>query len=156
MATVGYVTVEEASIYVSMHYASTDALRVAWEAMTEADQAVYLLRSYDLLERLPFVGKKYQQDQTSQFPRWPNEEVPQDIKDAQVANAVSLTDSSHADDDEFYEKLWQYGVESYRIGNFSESSSNGSWSKSRANKALASPVATKLVQPYLNGGYRIG
>lgn len=155
---VGYVTVAEATEYIKSRYASSDALRQAWEAMSEADQAVYLQRSFDAINILPFRGRKYAEGQEAAFPRWPNPEVPPALRYAQIENAITLTDTSAQEDAAFYEKMWQYGVESYRIGNLSESSSNGSWGRSGSTTAarnIKSTQALNLLQPYLMGGFNI-
>lgn len=158
MAVIGYVTVAEAAEYINTRYASTDELRQAWEAMDEADQAVYLQKSFDAINILPFRGRKYTSGQESAFPRWPSPEIPKAIKYAQIENALTLTDTSAQEDAAFYEKMWQYGVESYRIGNLSESSSNGAWGRSgssTATRSVASAQALNLLQPYLMGGFSI-
>lgn len=159
MAAVGYVTVAEAAEYIKARYASTDELRKAWEAMDEADQAVYLQKSFDAINILPFRGRKYAVDQEAAFPRWPFTTVPVTVKYAQIENALALSDTSTTEDAAFYEKMWQYGVESYKIGNLSESSSNGSWgrsgSSSSATTTLTSPKAVNLLEPYLRGGFSI-
>ena len=72
MAVIGYVTVAEATEYIQTRYASTDELREAWEAMDEADQAVYLQKSFDAINILPFRGRKYAEGQEAAFPRWPD------------------------------------------------------------------------------------
>ena len=84
MAVIGYVTVAEASEYIRTRYASTDELRQAWEAMGEADQAVYLQKSFDAINILPFRGRKYAAGQEAAFARWPDAEVPLAIKYAQI------------------------------------------------------------------------
>ena len=159
MAVVGYVTVAEATEYIKTRYASTDELRKAWEAMDEADQAVYLQKSFDAINILPFRGRKYSTNQEAAFPRWPYPEVPAAIKYAQIENAITLTDTSASEDAAFYEKMWQYGVESYRIGNLSETSSNGSWGRSgsstSATQSVTSAKAVNLLEPYLRGGFSI-
>ena len=158
MAVIGYVTVAEASEYIQTRYASTDELRQAWEAMDEADQAVYLQKSFDAINILPFRGRKYAAGQEAAFPRWPDPEVPLAIKYAQIENALTLTDTGAQEDAAFYEKMWQYGVESYSIGNLSESSSNGSWGRScssTAARSVTSAQALNLLQPYLMGGFSI-
>ena len=159
MATVGYVSVAEAAEYIRTRYASTDELRKAWEAMDEADQAVYLQKSFDSINLLPFRGRKTSVDQEAAVPRAPHTEVPAAVKYAQIENALTLTDANAAEDAAFYEKMWQYGVESYKIGNLSESSSNGSWgrggSSSSATTSVTSAKAVKPLEPYLRGGFSI-
>lgn len=159
MSVVGYVTVAEATEYIKARYASADKLRKTWEAMDEADQAVYLQKSFDAINLLPFRGRKYAPDQEAAFPRFPHPEVPTAVRSAQIENALALTDTDAAEDAAFYEKMWQYGVESYRIGNLSESSSKGSWgragSASSATTGVISAKSVSLLEPYLRGGFSI-
>lgn len=155
MSAVGYVTVEEALTYIQTHYASSDALRIAWEAMDAADQAVYLQKSFDAINLMPFRGRKTSEGQVDAFPRWPDIIVPDNVKNAQVENALALSDSSTVDEAAMYERLWQYGVESYSIGNLSESSSNGAWGRAGANQDVVSKQAINYLKPYLMGGFTI-
>lgn len=156
MALVGYVTVAEAVEYVRTRYASTDELRKAWEALDVADQAAHLQKSFDTINLLPFRGKKYAAKQEAAFPRWPYPEVPAAIKYAQIENAIVATNTDAQEDMAFYEKLWQYGVESYSIGNLSEHISSGAWGRnSPTGYGVASAKAVALLQPFLSGGYRI-
>lgn len=159
MAVIGYVTVVEAAEYIKTRYASTDELRQAWEAMGEADQAVYLQKSFDAIETLPFRGRKFSTDQQTAFPRWPSEVVPEAVKRAQIENALTLSDATSVEEAALYDKLWKYGVNSYSIGNLSESSSNGSWGRASSNAAVAAGVtstaAVNLLRPYLGGGFCI-
>ena len=113
-------------------------------------------RSFEAIESLPFSGHKLDPLQPNAFPRCPQVEVPTAIKNAQVENAVSLSDSSTSEDAAFYEKLWQFGVESYSIGNLSEKTSSGAWGRgSTTAHGIVSARASNLLQPYLHGGYEI-
>lgn len=151
-----YVDVSYADDYVDTHFLSTDPLRLGWEALLDEDKEVLLQRSFDSIEGLPFIGRKLDCKQSTAFPRYPYEEVPEAVKNAQVENAVSLSDSSTTEDAAFYQKLWQYGVESYSIGNLSEKTSSGTWGKSSgARLGIVSARATQLLQPYLSGCYNI-
>lgn len=156
MADIGYVDLAYANEYVATHFLSTDEFRSDWESLTDQDKEVLLRRSFEAIETLPFTGMKYCPDQANAFPRWPGEEVPDAIKAAQVENAVSLSDNSASEDAAFYEKLWQFGVESYSIGNLSESTSSGAWgSSSLTTNGIISAKASRLLQPYIRGGYNI-
>lgn len=156
MAEVGYVTVEAADAYVTGHFTSTDPLRLAWEQLTEEDKEVLLRRSFESIESLPYTGRKTDPSQPNAFPRWPSCDVPQAIIAAQVENAVSLTDDSATEDAAYYTRLWQFGVESYSIGNLSESIGSGAWGGSTAvSSGLVSAQALRLVKPYLGGGFSI-
>ena len=156
MANIGYVDLAYADSYVAAHFLSTDELRETWEGLDEMDKEVLLRRSFESLESLPFSGRKTDPKQPNAFPRCPYEEVPEAIKNAQVENAVSLSDSAASEDAAFYEKLWQYGVESYSIGNLSERTSSGAWGRNvTASSGVISAKATNLLKPFLRGSYNI-
>lgn len=158
MGVVGYVTVAEATEYVRTRYPATDELRKAWEALQPADQTVYLQRSFDIIELLPFRGRKTDKQQETAFPRYPSTEVPRAIKYAQIENALGLADETLISDTAFYEKLFRYGVESYSIGNLSESTSNGSWGHvgtESAERSLSTAQALAYVRPFLMGGFSV-
>lgn len=157
MADIGYVTLLDADSYIAAHFISTDPLRIAWNTLGDPDKSVLLQRSFDALETLPFTGKKTSTSQLNAFPRCPTTEVPQAVKSAQIENALALNDPDNADDMAFYSKLWKYGVESYSIGNLSERVSTGSYGAATGvANGVVSSKAMLLLQPYLNGGYRIG
>lgn len=156
MANIGYVDVTYADEYVATHFLSTDDLRFAWEGLSDEDKEVLLQRSFESIEALPFSGHKSQPDQQTAFPRCPSTEVPNSVKAAQVENAIALSDDSTSEDAAFYEKLWQWGVESYSIGNLSERTSSGAWGRgSTTSYGIVSAKAARLLQPFMSGGYRI-
>lgn len=156
MATIGYVSVEDATIYVAEHYISTDPMRALWTGLSTEDKEVLLRKSFECIERLPFTGRKTDKDQPNAFPRFPNTTVPTSIVSAQVENALSLADPTSSEDAAFYQKLWQYGVEEYKIGNLSERTSTGAWGNSlSAASGIVSAKALSLLQPYLRGSFRI-
>lgn len=156
MDLIGYVTLQEADEYVNTHYMSTEEPRVGWISLSNEDKEALLTRSFQVLELLPFAGKKFDPKQTNAFPRWPYQEVPDAIKWAQIENAVAKSDASNEEDAKFYERLWMYGVESYSIGNLSERTSTGSYSVNGAQATgVTSAVADRLLRPYLGGGYRM-
>lgn len=155
MDTLGYVTLEEANTYIKEHYISTDSLRVQWEGLSDDDRSALLRKSFQTMELLPFTGRKTSCDQPNMFPRWPNEEVPDAVKYAQIENALSLSDSENEEDQKYYDKLWKYGVSSYSIGNLSERISEGSYGAGAQQTGIVSTTATRLLQPYLGGSYRI-
>ena len=158
MAEIGYVTLAEADAYVATHYISTDNLRTSWEALSSEDRSALLLRSFETIEILPFSGRKTDPQQPYSFPRYPSQEVPKEIKNAQIENALSSADTSTAEEAAHYGRLWQFGVQSYSIGNLSEHISEGAWSSGTTNSAasgIVSSVATRLLRPFLVGCYRI-
>lgn len=156
MSLIGYVTLEEANEYVRTHYLSTDTLRLSWEELFDEDRIVLLNKSFQTIELLPFTGRKLNPDQSTVFPRWPCEEVPEAIKWAQIENALSRSDASNEEDAQYYEKLWTYGVESYSIGNLSESVSTGSYGlRGAQSTGIVSAIAERLLRPFIGGGYRM-
>ena len=158
MAEIGYVTLAEADTYIATHYISTDSLRTSWEALSNADKVALLLRSFETIELLPFAGRKADASQEHAFPRYPSQEVPKDIKHAQIENAVASADTSTTEEAAHYGRLWQFGVQSYSIGNLSEHISEGAWSTgttATASSGIISAVATRLLRPYLLGNCRI-
>lgn len=157
MAEIGYVTLEYADAYVQNNFVSDDPLRVKWTALQEGDRIALLNRSFAAIETLPFRGRKTEITQTRAFPRFPSTTIPPNVLNAQVENAVALTDPAALEDLAFYERLWTYGVESYSIGNLSEKVSSGSWGRSTGGAAngVTSNRAMLLLNPYLTGGFRI-
>lgn len=156
MAIIGYVTLEEANQYVATHFITTDSLRVGWEALSDEDKTSLLNRSFLTIEALPFTGRKTDPSQPNAFPRCPVTEVPEAVKYAQIENAVSLSDPSSADEAAFYQRLWQYGVESYSIGNLSEKTSTGAWGRGASGvQGIVSTRASSMLQPFLGGSYTI-
>ena len=155
---IGYVTLEQANEYIATHYISSDPLRVGWSELNDADKSALLLKSFETIELLPFTGRKAVPGQPNAFPRWPEQEVPNQILYAQIENALSLSDSSSTDEAAHYNRLWQFGVNSYSIGDLSEHISEGAWSSGSTTSAasgIVSIVAMRLLKPFLIGNYRI-
>lgn len=153
---VGYVTLEEANEYVTDHFMSSDTTRVAWESLSDADKMVLLRNSFRAIEMLTFRGRKTDVAQSSAFPRWPSTDVPTQIKDAQVANAVVLVDESSREDVAYYDKLRTYGIKNYHIGNLSETLSTPTESAGASSyQGIYSQEALRLLSPWLGGGFKI-
>lgn len=156
MDLIGYVTVQDADAYISSHCLSTDEVAISWFALSESDKAVLLTRAFQIIELLPFAGRKAVPGQPCAFPRWPNKTVPDQIKWAQIELALNKSDASSNEDAKHYERLWLYGVDSYTIGNLSEKTSAGSYVIGGAQATgITSAEAERLLKPYLGGGYRI-
>ena len=152
--TFGYVTVAEADEYVRTHYLSTDSTRLAWDQLSDEDKAVLLIVSFEAIEQLVYRGRRTAKDQKTAFPRYPDTEVPTQIKHAQIANAAVTADTEYQKDVDFYNKLKSFGIASYRIGNLSESLVDH-WSTRGSGQGIYSQEALRLLQPYLQGGFRI-
>lgn len=152
----GYVTLDEANTYVSEHYMSTEDFRIGWEALEDADKAALLRRSFQAIELLPFSGRKTCCSQPFAFPRWPSEEVPLAVKFAQIEQSLVGSDTTATEEAKQYEKMWQWGVSSYTIGNLSESISAGTYGAGALRTAgITSAAAARFLAPYLQGGYNI-
>lgn len=156
MSVIGYVTLEEATAYIESHYIASDPLRVGWYALLDGDRSALLRKSFDTIEMLPFTGRKTSCDQTEAFPRNGSNIVPDAVKRAQIENALSLSDSSTLEDASFYQRLWQYGVNEYRIGNLSERISSGMWGSGLpAASGVVSAKAISYLKPFISGSYCI-
>lgn len=153
---VGYVSLEEADQYVTEHYMSSEAFRIGWEALEPSDKAALLRRSFQAIELLPFTGHKTDPDQSTAFPRCPSTEIPWHIKAAQIEQALVGADEESSEDSKLYERMWQWGVSSYTIGNLSERISRGGYGAGALRAAgISSAAAVKLLSPYIQGGYNI-
>lgn len=152
----GYVTLDEANTYVSEHYMTTEEFRQSWEALEDANKAALLRRSFQIIELLPFTGRKTCCSQPFAFPRWPSDTVPDSIKFAQIEQALVGADSEATEEAKQYQRMWQWGVSSYTIGNLSERISSGSYSADPLKSAgVTSATASRLLAPFLQGGYNI-
>ena len=151
-----YNTVEEANGYVTSHYISTDESRVRWESFSDEDKQVLLTRAHDVIDSLPFTGRKTSVDQPDAFPRCPYNGVPDAVKSAECELALSLSDEAANASLDDYRKMVDYGIQSYSIGNFSETLLSYSKNSIEIKYGLISSNAKQLLTPWLTGGFRIG
>lgn len=151
-----YSTVEQANAYVTSHYLSTDEARVRWDSFSEEDKQVLLTKAHDIIDSLPITGRKASVDQPDAFPRFPWREVPDAVKSAECELALSLSDEAANESLNDYRKMVDYGIQSYSIGNFSETLLSYSKNSVEIKYGLNSSKAKQLLTPWLTGGYRIG
>lgn len=104
-----YATLAEADEYVAAYNNKYAPLRVIWSVLDDEEKESYMRNSLTEIEALPFVGRKYLAAQKLAFPRikpgaassycrhplmavWAQDysEIPQEIKEAQVENALAL------------------------------------------------------------------
>lgn len=104
-----YATLAEADDYVAAYNNKYAPLRVIWSVLDNEEKESYLRNSLTEIEALPFVGRKYLATQKLAFPRvktdaassycrhplmaiWVQDysEIPQEVKDAQVENALAM------------------------------------------------------------------
>lgn len=152
---IGYVTLAEANEYVSNYFMSSDVTRVAWESLDDADKMVLLRNSYQAIESLTFRGRKTCETQPGAFPRHPLSVVPAQVKIAQIDNAIILANNETQEDVQYYDKLRTYGVESYSVGNLSETLNANSEGTTSSHVGIYSQKAMRLLNPWLRGGFNI-
>ena len=153
-----YMTVDEANKYVETHYLSTDTLRTSWEALTDEDKEVLLTVSTEAINSIPWPGRKAKASQPNAFPRCPYTEVPKAVLAACIENALSLTDEVTQEEAHIYQRMWAYGLSSYRIGNFSETMVQGGGNSGMnlfTQSGVTSTKAQTLLKPLMGGGYAI-
>lgn len=152
-----YITIAEATEYVSKHYISTDPLRVQWEHTSEEDQEVMLRRSFEQINSLPYIGKPKNPKQTLPFPRAHNFEATdmQKVKNAQAEQALGLSDTVTSQETEDRIKLRRAGVTQYKIGDLSEKFQDGLPVDSNANFYGLSEKSYVYLKKWLQGGYRV-
>lgn len=150
-----YATVAEANAYIASRYTSTDALRLLWENYSDDDKQVLLNKAHDIIDALPLVGRKASIEQTNAFPRFPWRDVPTAVVSAECELALSLCDTETNESLEKYRKMVDYGIQSYSIGNFSETLLSYSKNSVELKYGLISAQAKQLLTPWLTGGYKI-
>lgn len=150
-----YATVEFADNYIGTHYMSTDSNRIRWEMLDEEDKAVLLNVAHDVIDSLPLTGRKTCMNQVDAFPRCPDKAVPTVVLNAECELALALSDEANNASLEEYRKMVEYGIQSYSIGNFSETLLTYNKSSLELQYGLNSAKAKRLLTPWLSGGYRI-
>jgi len=137
MAVTAYVTVEEAATYFASRLHSE-----VWTQAADADKQKALVMATRAIDRQILRGRKTDAGQDRAFPRYPDTAVPQAVKDATCEEALALLESGNSQ----RRKLQQEGVQSFSLGNMSETYAAG------AGKGLLSQEAKGLLQPWLLGG----
>ena len=158
-----YGTVERADVYVKAHYTSKSDERVRWLALSDEDKAAYMEQAFDLIERLPFRGRKASPDQGTAFPRLPYQYgaveagAPTEVVNAETELAVYLSDTGTQESSKKRKQLIKDGVKSFSLGDLSESygsATSDTTSDSRSD-AYNCRKAMMLLSPYLSGGFDI-
>ena len=158
-----YVSASEMNSYCADRPNSGD-----WTSATEAEKEDLLKYVSKLIDSLPFVGKKYETDISTQPLQWPrlvktrrgwvisdldaddNAVVPQAIKDAVCEEILARLDTSN---DERL-ALQAAGVKSFRLSDLSETFSNDFKGGGIRGTPLKSWVACRFLEPYLAKGAR--
>lgn len=93
VGTNSYITLIEANEYIDTHYDTTNDLACYWRVLSDEEQEIWLLKSMQQLESIVLTGLKEYEDQALAFPRYrcyKEFTVPQEVKDAEIENALAL------------------------------------------------------------------
>ena len=135
-----YCTIEYANEYFGR--------RLHAEIWFEADDSTKekaLWQATRSIDRMPLRGRKTDLHQPLAFPRYPDTEIPEAVKEACCEEALALLESGNSQ----RRKLQQEGVQSFTLGNMSETYIAG------AGKGLLSQEAKELLRPWLVGAVMI-
>ena len=91
------------------------------------------------------IGRKTNPEQELAFPRYPDTEVPEAVKEACCEEALAMLERGNSQ----RRRLQQEGVQSFTLGNMSESYAAG------AGKGLLSQEAKELLRPWLLGAVNV-
>jgi len=136
-----YVTVEEANTYFSSRLHTE-----AWTQASTCDKGKALAMATRAIDRTPLKGVKARYDQANQFPRYPDTEVPQAVKDACCEEALAILERGNNQ----RRKLQQEGVVSFSVGGLTET-----FVASARGGGLISQEAKELLRPWLLGAASI-
>lgn len=129
-----YVNLTEANEYFSNRLHAD-----AWAEASDADKDKALAMATKAIDRQPLSGRKTVSSQPLAFPRYPDTEVPEAVKEACCEIALALLERGNSE----RRKLQQEGVQSFTLGNMSEAYAPG------AGRGLLSQEAKELLRPWL-------
>ena len=135
-----YIDIDEANEYFAgrLHAES-------WSETSDADKERALRQATKAIDRQLLKGRKATDTQELAFPRYPDTEIPESIKEACCEIALALLERGNSQ----RRKLQQEGVQSFTLGNMSETYAPG------AGRGLLSQEAKELLRPWLLGGVNI-
>jgi len=113
----------------------------SWSGADSETKEKALKQATREIDRQPLKGRKTETSQTLAFPRYPDSEVPEAVKDACCEVALALLERGNSQ----RRKLQQEGVQSFSLGNMSEAYVAG------AGRGLLSQEAKELLRPWLLG-----
>jgi hypothetical protein len=129
-----YIDIEEANEYFKnrLHAES-------WGQADDETKEKALRQATKTIDRQPLRGRKTETGQALAFPRYPDTEIPEVVKEACCEEALALLERGNSQ----RRKLQQEGVQSFTLGNMSETYAPGS------GKGLLSQEAKELLRPWL-------
>jgi len=135
-----YCTIEYADEYFAgrLHAES-------WSGADSETKEKALRQATRSIDRMPLRGRKTDLHQPLAFPRYPDTELPEAVKEACCEEALAILESGNSQ----RRKLQQEGVQSFSLGNMSETFAAG------AGKGLLSQEAKELLRPWLIGAVMI-
>lgn len=113
----------------------------SWGQADESTKEKALKQATKIIDRQRLNGRKTNPSQPLAFPRYPDAEIPQNVKEACCEEALAILERGNSQ----RRKLQQEGVQSFTLGNMSESYVAG------AGKGLLSQEAKELLKPWLLG-----
>ena len=149
MEKIGYITIEEADIFITSHFLSSSKERTEWESLTDEDKRVLLINGFENIENNKFVGYRTYENQREQWPRNGSEIVPDEIKAAQIYEALEIGFG----DTTSYEAI-EKGIQSESIGKISTSYFNNAFYNFNSSQ-VKSTTARKLLNKYIKRVYDI-
>ncbi len=140
IGTNSYIDIAEANEYFAgrLHAES-------WGETSDADKEKALRQATKEIDRLLLKGRKATDVQALAFPRYPDTEVPEAVKEACCEIALALLERGNSQ----RRKLQQEGVQSFSLGNMSETYAPGT------GRGLLSQEAKELLRPWLLGAVNI-
>ncbi len=135
-----YIDTEEANKYFAgrLHAES-------WGQADDSTKEKALKQATKAIDRQPLRGRKTNPEQELAFPRYPDTEVPEVVKEACCEEALAMLERGNSQ----RRKLQQEGVQSFALGNMSETYVAG------AGSGLLSQEAKELLRPWLLGAVSI-
>jgi len=138
VGTNSYLSIADAEEYFTTRIRSD-----SWYGATEDEKAQALITATRQIDRLALRGTKKLSSQALAFPRYPNTEVSQRVKDAICEEGFAILKGVTK-----RIELQQQGVKQAQVGNIMEIYSG-------KKIKLISPEARELLRPYMIGSVRI-
>ena len=126
----------------------------SWTGADDSTKEAALKQATRTIDRLLLKGRKTDEDQKLAFPRYPDTEVPEAVKEACCEEALALLERGNSQ----RRKLQQEGVIAVTVGNVSETYASVMGVGGRVvaiDRYLLSQEANELLRPWLQGAVNI-
>ena len=152
-----YITCNEAVEYFMNRYGAD-----IWQTLDLTGQRQALITATKHIDRLPFVGRKANQNQPLEFPRIYSScsigtEIPQAIKDATAEEALSIVQYVDANGEDVFNGAENANFQSLKLGDatINYGSNSNSASNTVNQYGLYSQEAYRILQGFIRVGYDI-